>query len=88
MLSITQLKKNIYPVFYLLRRTGSTIEVVYKGVVYDLIVKKTDKKPHLTRAKRSFQKVQKLETTSCESCGSLVVNGICMNRKCTYTNSL
>ena len=89
MLSITQLKKNIYPLFYIMRRTGAVIEIVYKGVVYDVHVQKTKKTPVTTRAKKSRLEtatVQKLDMTICQSCGSVVVAGVCMNVSC-QTNS-
>jgi hypothetical protein len=85
MLSITQLKKNIYPLFYIMRRTGSILEIVYKGAVYDVHVQKTKKTPCLTRAKRSRLEgatVQHLDVITCRECGSVMVAGICMNKGC------
>ena len=89
MLSITQLKKNIYPLFYIMRRTGAVLEIVYKGSVYDLHIQKTKKKPVLTRAKKSRLEgatIQQLDMTNCQYCGSVVVAGVCMNQSC-QTNS-
>jgi len=90
MLSITQFKKNIYPLFYLMRRTGAVFEIAYKGVVYDVHVQTTKKKPAMTRAKKSrleTSTVHRLDMTSCQSCGSVTVAGVCMNKDC-QTNSL
>ena len=88
MLSLSQLRKNLFPVFKLIRDTGATIDVVSEGVVYQLTVRRTNKSPVRTRAKkqRSRQVVQSLPVTSCDTCDSLLVAGICMNTQCP-TNS-
>lgn len=89
MLSITQFKKNIYPLFAIMRKTGHVFEIVYKGVVYDVHVQATKKNPVRTRAKKARLEtatVQRLETLPCPECDSIQVNGVCMNRECP-TNS-
>jgi len=64
--------------------TGATFEIAYKGVVYDVSVKRTDKPPKLSRSKRASRtvKADELITEECVECGSLRINGVCMNVKC------
>jgi hypothetical protein len=85
MLSLQQLRKNLYPLFKLMRDTGYVYEIVYDGVVYDMYVRRTKKSPKLTRAKRERkggQTVQQLDMSPCPSCDSLRVNDICLNTRC------
>lgn len=88
MLSIRQLRLNLYPLFTIMRTTGHVFEIAYKGKVYDLHVVATNKKPKLTRPKRRLgTTVQQLPTEPCKQCDSILVAGVCMNKKCP-TNSL
>lgn len=84
MLSLTQFRKHLLPLFRIMADTGVVFEIAYKGKVYDLSVKKTDKKPALTRAKRAPHRleVQAITPDQCEECGSITFNGVCMNSKC------
>lgn len=87
MLSIRQLRLNLYPLFAVMRTTGQVFEIAYKGKVYDMHIVATDKKPMLTRPKRRInQTVQRIDTEACSHCDSILVSGICMNKKCP-TNS-
>jgi hypothetical protein len=73
--------------FAMMRSTGQVFEIVYKGKVYDMHVITTDKKPMLTRPKRKRNAtVQRIDTSACTQCDSILVAGICMNKKCP-TNS-
>jgi len=90
MLSLTQLKHNIFPLFKLMTKTGHIFEIAYKGVVYDLHVQTTKKKPHTTRAKKARKEevtLQALDIAQCVICGSLRVGEVCMNTNCQSNNS-
>ena len=66
-----------------MRDTGMVLDVVYKGKVYELYIKETDKEPRLNRPRRSRPaQVRPIDVKSCEECASLQFNGICMNREC------
>ena len=85
MLSLTQLKKNIFPLFKVMKATGTIFEIVYRGVVYNVHVQATKKKPNLTRAKKARRQdiaIQALEVIPCVDCDSLRIAGICMNKEC------
>lgn len=85
MLSLTQFKKNIFPLFKLMTNTGMIFEIAYKGTVYDIHVQTTKKKAHTTRAKKGRKEevtLQALDVTPCTFCDSIRVNGICMNKDC------
>lgn len=66
------------------------LEVVHKGVVYDISIVKTDKKPKLVRAKpKVLSRILQVDTKVCPECGALTFNNVCMNRKCIHaTGSL
>lgn len=85
MLSISQLRKNLFPVFKLLKDTGATLDVVYENTVYEVSIKQTNKKPVRTRAKKPRtrqQTVQSLPVVPCTYCDSIMVAGVCMNTAC------
>lgn len=85
MFSLSQFKRHIFQLFNLMIKTGIVFEVAYKGVVYDVHVQRTKKKPKLTRAKRKrLDKVdvQSFDTKPCPQCNSLILAGVCMNRGC------
>ena len=87
MFSISQLRKNLFPVFKLLKDTGATFDIVYENKVYELSVRQTNKNPKRTRAKKARgQAVQSLPVTPCTSCSSILVAGICMNTACPTNN--
>ena len=85
MLSVRQVQTHIYTLFRMMKQTGYVFEVVHDGVVYEMHLRRTDKKPALTRPKRkkkSGQTVQQLDMTLCPECDSMQVSGICMNSRC------
>lgn len=87
MFSISQLRKNLFPIFKLLKDTGATFDIVYENKVYELSVRETNKNPKRTRAKKArIQTVQSLPVVPCTSCDSILVAGICMNTNCTTNN--
>lgn len=83
MLSLSQFRYHTFALFGLMSKTGEVFEVGYKGVVYDVEVRRTNKVLNLTRAKSRLKpKVVPINTEECEKCGSLKFNGVCMNTKC------
>lgn len=84
MLSLTQFRAHLFSLFNVMEDTGVTLEVMYKGKVYQVNVLQTDKKGTLSRPKRvpHHLEVQAIESGECYACGSLVFNGVCMNTKC------
>jgi ribosomal protein L32 len=84
MLSLNQLRHHLFPVFKLMKKTGHSFEVVHEGVVYDLVVRRTTKKPKISRAKKSNSRdiVQAIDVNECPECGEIMFSGICMNQNC------
>lgn len=83
MLSLTNFRKHIYVVFKMMVETNQELEIVYDNKVYNLRLVVTDKKPALTRTLRKLDpEVRAISTVTCDNCGSLRFNGICMNRDC------
>lgn len=88
MLSLSQLRQNLFSVFKTMKNTGMTFEIVYNGVVYDLEVKKTEKIPVYIRPKkvRSELMPHRIDIDECSACGYVLIASICMNTKCTQGN--
>lgn len=83
MLSLKQFRRHAYPMFDLMEKTGHVFEIVHNGVVYDLHVAKTNRKPKLSRAKMvRDSELQDIEVTFCPDCNEIMFSGICMNTKC------
>ena len=85
MLSLTQFKRNIFPLFKIMKATGMIFEISYKGTVYDIHVQQTKKVSKTTRAKKARKEVvtlQALDVAPCKLCDSVLVAGICMNKNC------
>lgn len=84
MLSLSQFRTHLFPLFKIQHDTGMVLHVVYKGVTYQVDVRRTDIVPKLTHAKTARGAIlpNKIDTTECDTCGSLQFNGVCMNREC------
>lgn len=84
MLSLKQFRRLAYPLFEVMAKTGHTFEIVYHGTVYDLNVRRTAKKPKLTRTRISNKKevVHAIDVANCPDCGELMFSGVCMNQAC------
>lgn len=83
MLSLSQFRTHLFPIFRLMKSTGETFEVVHQRVVYDVSVRRTNKVPNVTHAKRERpHELISIETAECPDCHSLVFNNVCMNTKC------
>lgn len=82
MLSLQQFRKQVYGLFPILFSTGAALDVVHKGIVYEVSVRKTDKKPKLSRRKRD--RVQASIKMDVCKCGNIRVNDLCLDRQCTY----
>lgn len=66
-----------------MKDTGEVFQVAYKGVVYEIHVRRTNDVPKLNRPKRTpVHNVVPIETGECEFCDSITFNNICMNTHC------
>ena len=87
MLSLSQFRHHLFPAFMLMKGTGATFEVIYKGKVYDVNVRKSEKKPVYTRAKRAVPisriSPHGIDMDECPKCGYVMASGTCLNTKCT-----
>lgn len=81
MISLTSLRKNLFPLFSIMSKTTMVVEVVYENVVYELYVVPTDKTPKLSR-KRTKTDSQLMPAENCDDCDSIRFTGICMNLNC------
>lgn len=83
MFSLNQFKTHMFKILSLMEKTGTTMEIIHKGVVYELSIRPTDKKPKYSRPKRKKKTViRQIDTTACDNCGSIKFNGVCMNSRC------
>lgn len=84
MLSLSQFRTHLLPLFRVMKATGQTFEVSYKGVVYDVIVHRTDKVSDLKRPKRiKRHELVSVSVAECPECGNLMMAGVCMNTNCS-----
>lgn len=88
MISTNQLKIHIYQIFNLLAKTGSTLEVSYRGKPYELFLRPSNAKVRMKYSPRPNQRKKALNPhtmtyESCKACGDLKVSGICLNPKCS-----
>lgn len=85
MISATYLRNNLQHLMVLAKRDGIDIEVGYINKAYMLTIKPIDK-PYIP--KRPFRKKPKekkkipLNIFDCPNCHSIVVSGVCINKKC------
>ncbi|HET8708954.1 MAG TPA: hypothetical protein VFL85_01595 [Candidatus Saccharimonadales bacterium] len=88
MLSVKQFRAQMYPLFHVMRKTGMVVEVVYRGVTYDIHVRATQKPPKLTRRKRTLKQdlPLKIDAKECPACHGMMFEGVCMNTKCSTNN--
>lgn len=83
MISLTQFRNHCLPLFKLMRDTGTELEVVYKGKVYEIAIRHTDKEPKLTRIKtKQPEDIKHVNVDNCPECGALMFNDICVNTRC------
>lgn len=84
MLSLSQFRTHLFPLFKAQLDTGMVLHVVYRGKVYEVDVRATDLEPQLTRAKKAKTAIMphRIDATECEACNSLMFNGVCMNSEC------
>lgn len=84
MISLSKFRAHLFPIFKLIADTGEWYEIVSNHKVYQIQVRKTDKKPALRRISVVKPHEQVIvDTSECENCGSIMFNGVCMNTKCS-----
>lgn len=84
-MSLSQLRTNLFVTFALMRDSDATIEVYHRRKVYKLHIEHTNQKVTKRYKPRKDKKIvpnSLIESVECPECGSLIVNGLCMNRDC------
>lgn len=81
-LSLTQLRKNLYGTIRLMIEANLTIKIWYRGKTYELSLKESDEQLKLSRRKRKKPPVEAVLTSVCPDCGDLLVADVCMNSRC------
>lgn len=89
MLSATALRENLYSLLKMVRGVGISnslhMEFFYEHRVYELTITKTNREHH-TYYPRRHNKPKRLpiniKPEQCETCGSLTIDNICINKKC------
>lgn len=85
MMSLSDLRKNLFQTFTLMRDANATIEVYHRRKVYRIHVEETGLKvqtPYRNKRRSYSVPTAFIKSAPCELCDSLLVNGICMNSKC------
>lgn len=80
MISLSQFKANLLQLFRLMIDTKMYVDVSYKGKAYRITVEDLHQDVKRTRRKRSLK--DRIDAQKCPDCDKLLLNGVCMNRKC------
>lgn len=83
MMSLSELRRNLFKTFEFMREGHATIEFYHRRKVYRMNIQETGERytmPYKKRAKGVPEGM--LTTAPCPDCDSLLVNGVCMNSKC------
>lgn len=90
MMSLSQLRTNLFQTFALMKSTDLTVDVYHRRKVYRLHIEETGEKvqkKYKARARKAAISNALIDTEPCSECGSLIVNGLCMSKVCvTNTN--
>ena len=81
MMSLTQLRKNLFQIFRLFKEPGFELEVYHNGKVYMLYAVPLDKPVAATYRPRK-KTAAFVSFGDCPRCGEVLANGICMNPEC------
>lgn len=66
-----------------MRDAHMELEIVYKGKVYDMYIRETDKVPKIARGTRKPPpQIRHIDVEACPTCGSMMFNSICSNVQC------
>jgi hypothetical protein len=85
MMSLSQFRSHLFQTFALMRDTKVSIDVYHRRKVYRVHIEETGErvtKPYRKKRQKHTIPNAMLDTIECETCGSMRVNGVCMNRDC------
>ena len=84
MISLSQFRNELLPLFRIMIRSSMTVDVNYKGRAYRISVE--DLRQDIPRAvggrPRKREKLPPVEAEKCPRCGKLIIAGVCMNSGC------
>lgn len=85
MISLSQFRHNLFPIFKLMQSTGMTIDVYHNRVAYKVMVIPTHEPVKIIYKPRVPRRLapEAIHLSECPLCGNMRVADVCMNRKCT-----
>lgn len=84
-MSLSQFRKHLFESFSLMRDTRASFEVHHRRKVYLINVEATGRKvttPYKSKGRSNRIPIGLVESAPCPECKSLLVSGLCMNKKC------
>lgn len=86
MISLSKFRENLFPLFEIMGDTGMEIDVYHKRKPYKVMVVPTHEPVRIMRKPRipNSIKPEEIQLDECPGCNDMRVNGVCMNRECTY----
>lgn len=84
MASANTIKTHWFKILRLSEEGGLCFDMVYRGHIYIIDIKPTGVKAvHPMTGRKMLKKKVPLKFGECETCGDLLVSGICINKSCT-----
>ena len=86
-MTLTELRKRLFAVFYLHKEVEGSILIAYQGMEYEVTIRPTGRSTRRAYrprpgARRRKLNAYKLKYKECKSCKSLIVEGVCLNPAC------
>lgn len=85
MMSLSQFRKHIFESWKLMTEAEAEFEIYHRRKIYKLKVIPTGQKvtrPYKKRISKSIIPPLLINSTPCDACDSLLINGVCMNKVC------
>lgn len=88
MISLSQFRSNILPIFRLVIKTGMYVDVYYKQQAYRIHVENLHQHVPQVHPARHRSLVGEVQTEKCPDCKKLMLNGVCMNSLCPSASAV
>ena len=82
MISLTAFRQNLLLLARIMATTGMYTDVAYKGKLYRITMEDLHTPVKLKRRKRTADLSLEIKAERCKECKTIVINGVCMSKKC------
>lgn len=86
-MSLSQFRKHLFTIFQLMKDTNISMKVAHRRKIYNITVEATTERVTTPYRKSRTSVANKIDpsltkTDTCDTCGDITFNGVCMNVKC------